>query len=400
MVRAAVLAAAALVASACDTGETGPRATVRDSAGVTIVENRLPASALPWIVGEEPAVVIGTAEGPEAEQLYLVRGVTRLSDGAIAVVNGGSNELRVYGPDGAYRGAVGSEGDGPGEFRSMQLAGRLPGDSLLLFDPRHARFSIVAQGPVIAASFALDSQVARGSVDVLGVLADGRIVVAGPVDFGEPADASVIEPPRPLVLLDKRGGLLTTLDTVRTRPMYFTMGDGFSFTFVPFTVPAASAVGRTMIHAGSGRTYEVRSYDGRTGELVRLTRVDRSPRPVTETDLERFVERAVDRADPERGPGLRESYAEIPTPPVMPAYRDLLVDRAGLLWVADYRAHDGEPHRWTVFDSEGRALGTLDTPENVRVWEIGADWILGVRRDELDIPYVVLYRLERGAGDG
>lgn len=395
-----VVAAAALLSFGCDAGG-GDRITVRDSAGVTIVENTLPPeSALPWRIDPAPFRVIGTADGEERYQLYLVRGATRLSDGSVAVVNGGTNELRVFGADGTLLGVAGGEGDGPGEFRAMRLAGRLPGDSLLLFDSRHARFTVVAPGPAITTTFTLDPRVAQGSVETVGVLGDGRIVVAGPVDFGEPADASVIEPPRPLILLDGGGGLQATLDTVRTRPMYFEMGDGFSFTFVPFTVPPAFAVAGDAIHAGSGRSYEVRRYDPHTRRLARLIRLEREPRPVTGADLDRFIERAVERADPGRGPALRESYAEVPPPDVMPAYRDLLVDRAGLLWVADYRAHGGEPRRWTVFDPDGRVLGTVDTPDGVRVLEVGHDWILGIRRDELDIPYVVMHRLDRASGSG
>ena len=91
----------ALFSAACGTGsDTGPqlRSEVRDSAGVTIVENARPTtgSRLGWRVGEAPAVSIGTLEGDEVYQLYAVEDAARLSDGRIAIANGGTGEIRFF----------------------------------------------------------------------------------------------------------------------------------------------------------------------------------------------------------------------------------------------------------------------------------------------------------------
>ena len=61
------------------------RSEVRDSAGVTIVENARPApgSRLAWRIGEMPAVSIGADEGDRGELLFGVRDATRLGDGRI-----------------------------------------------------------------------------------------------------------------------------------------------------------------------------------------------------------------------------------------------------------------------------------------------------------------------------
>ena len=63
-------------------GGGGLQSTVRDSAGVTIVENGRPAldSRLGWRVGPEATVSIGTAEGDPAYELFRVGGAMRLSD--------------------------------------------------------------------------------------------------------------------------------------------------------------------------------------------------------------------------------------------------------------------------------------------------------------------------------
>ena len=65
------------------------------------------------------------------------------------------------------------------------------------------------------------------------------------------------------------------------------------------------------------------------------------------------------------------------------------------VWVQEYRA-EGERHtRWTVFDPFGRAIATVTGPELFTVYDIGKDYIAGVRTDELDVERVEIYRLTR-----
>lgn len=48
-----------------------------------------------------------------------------------------------------------------------------------------------------------------------------------------------------------------------------------------------------------------------------------------------------------------------------------------------------------MFRPTGRLLGTLRLPRNFEVFEIGADYVLGLARDDNDVETVELYRLER-----
>jgi hypothetical protein len=68
--------------------------------------------------------------------------------------------------------------------------------------------------------------------------------------------------------------------------------------------------------------------------------------------------------------------------------------------VSDYRLSADDPGRWTVFDPEGRMLGTVATPARFRVFEIGTDYVLGVWADDMDVEHVRLFTLEKtGAGE-
>jgi hypothetical protein len=46
-----------------------------------------------------------------------------------------------------------------------------------------------------------------------------------------------------------------------------------------------------------------------------------------------------------------------------------------------------------VFGPEGRWLGLARSPKGVQPLEIGADYLLGLRRDDLGVEHVELYDL-------
>ena len=73
--------------------------------------------------------------------------------------------------------------------------------------------------------------------------------------------------------------------------------------------------------------------------------------------------------------------------------------RLGGLW--DFlRGRDLEPEPvpvsgWHVFSPEGELLGRVATPLGLEVHEIGADYLLGVELDELEVSFVRRYPLAR-----
>jgi len=53
--------------------------------------------------------------------------------------------------------------------------------------------------------------------------------------------------------------------------------------------------------------------------------------------------------------------------------------------------------RWTVFDTNGRWLGTVMTPSRFTIYEIGSDFVLGRAMDDMDTERVLMYRLLKQA---
>ena len=46
-----------------------------------------------------------------------------------------------------------------------------------------------------------------------------------------------------------------------------------------------------------------------------------------------------------------------------------------------------------VFSPDGHLLGQVEVPAGLQVHEIGDDYLLGVQRDEFDVPYVLRFPL-------
>ena len=64
------------------------------------------------------------------------------------------------------------------------------------------------------------------------------------------------------------------------------------------------------------------------------------------------------------------------------------LDPHGNLWVSEYNLpEDGDRALWTVFDPEGVAMGFVETPPGLIIYEIGEDYILGKVEDELRVEH-------------
>lgn len=102
------------VQAACDAGDGSSGPVVRDSAGVTIVENSEPqwSDALAWRIVGVPTLDIGTLEGLPEYEFFGVGGAVVMTNGTVVVSNGGTNELRFFDSAGGFLRATGGKGGG------------------------------------------------------------------------------------------------------------------------------------------------------------------------------------------------------------------------------------------------------------------------------------------------
>jgi hypothetical protein len=105
--------------------------TVRDSAGIRIVDNARPlwkpAEALR--LSDAPTPVIGSKASPEYT-FGRIRQVRRMSDGRIFVADGASMQLRFFDASGTFVKAAAGKGNTPGLLREMSYVRLLHGDTI------------------------------------------------------------------------------------------------------------------------------------------------------------------------------------------------------------------------------------------------------------------------------
>jgi hypothetical protein len=396
---------------ACDPaiGESGTAPLVRDSAGITIVENAEPlwSPAEAWRLSAEPALQIGMMAGPDGYQLYRVAGATRLGDGRIVVANGGTSELRYYGADGRHLASAGRSGGGPGEFQNLFWVGQRA-DSVLAFDGSGRQMSVFTADGGFVRSYPVAAGLTVPVYRPWGVFADGGFVYGG-VDpplpqMGEgPLTAGTSRSSALYVRIGADGELIDSIGRFagpewRVRIQEVGGRSGVSITQTRFAAnPHLVAAGDRYVF-GSSERYEL-AYHSSDGRLERLVRKRFTPERVTDEHLrlaEEEQRRQLQRLGMlEGGPApAAPSVQDIPHAEVFPAFGTFLLDAADNVWVSEYRrpGHDG-PVAWDIFDSEGVWLGVVTLPPEFRVFEIGEDYVLGAWRDDLDVEYVQLYQL-------
>lgn len=381
---------------------------VRDSAGVTIVENSAPAwsEGEGWTVAEAPEVEIGTLDGPEAYQLSQVSAVRRLSDGRIVVADNGASNLRAFDAEGRHLWSAGRKGEGPGEFRYLSGLFVTPGDSVAVPDLTATRVSLFGPGGELGRTVSLAGATGDRLPSVDGVFGDGSLAVSGSVSTMMRGGAKVPERDTfPVLRVSRTGEVRDTLARVAGgETVAITAGQMAVSTTIPFGRDTYRAVHGDRLYLADSERWEVEERDA-DGALLRRLRRPWTPEPLDEAVVEAHRRRRLERAEaaPDHFRDVQRRMAEeIPYPGTASAFAGLLVDAAGNLWL---RRHDDPtdpdaPPVWDVLRGEdGAWLGAVTTPAGLRVEEVGEDYVLGVWTDELDVPHVRLHRLAKAPAD-
>lgn len=389
------LAVFAVVACAGD--GSGDGATVRDSAGIAIVENReaVRSEGMTWDLVEPPILEIGALDGAEEYQFTRIEGAVLLPGGRIAVADGGSSQIRVFDDGGELVRATGRRGDAPGEYRQITDLGYGPGDSLWVYDFGGRRFTVIPLDGSSVRTLNLGPELSN--VGAVGRLANGSFVVreywssrshAGELRTGLSRDATAV------VRYSADGARLDTLGLFPGREIHLGSEDGRTVMSTPlFAHGTSAAVADSLVYIGDQQDYEVGVYsgEGRLRRLIRLLDVDLD---IDDVSVEREIELRLGSEPPARRPMLRRYLEGMDVPDTRPAYGDILVDDKGNLWVG-HAPFPHDPTSWRLFDAGGRLLGSVEVPDRFRIEDVRADRVLGVWRDSLDVERLRLFRLAR-----
>lgn len=382
---------AALVACDQERAEVTSYA-VFDSAGIPIVESAAPTWDAPLVIDPVPGIRVGREEEGPYQLGFVPRG-TFLEDGRIAVLEARAQEVRVFDPSGEHVRTLGGPGEGPGEFGGVGSIYSYPGDSVAVFDGRLRRTTVFS---VSSGEARVIPNPVEGNYGVFGLLAHGPFLLYSPGGGYRPdLEAGLQWVFTDIVAMDREDGSARVIAHLPDR-LRRVAPDGNA----PMPEPlqyAIHAVADDGFYWATSDRYEIGFYDG-DGRLRRLMRRPVTPPRVEPSVIERFMElrlEAVRRREGEEAvPRYRRMYEEESFGEHLPLFQAAFVDGEGRLWVGS--AEWPEPRfsrTWSLFDAAGFWLGDLAAPEDVQIVDATSDLVLGIWRDEFDVPYVQLHRL-------
>jgi hypothetical protein len=388
-------------------GQPGPGVSVRDSAGVSIVENsgELDPEGGGWSVASDPTLSIGTFQGEPEDQLFQVQGASRLPDGRVAVANAGSGEIKVFDAGGQFLLAHGRKGEGPGEFERPVIVGSSGRDTLVVVDNQLRRISWIHPDEGFLGSVPISSDLGGGAYPQ-GMFADGTVILGGGFywssDSGVELTSGYSRRATSFWSVAPDGHLVTDFGQFPGAEFFMLVTDegggaiSMRARLIPFGKHSMQAVGSDHFFVASGDAWEISAL-GPDGGVRKLIRFLRDPLPVRSEDLEAVIQEEIDEAgDPSSAQEIRAEFQDMPVPDLMPAFAGLHVDVHGFLWVEEYRRPGDETPRFDILDPTGRWVGRVSLPPGFEILEIGDDHLLCLFRDELEVEYVKLLSLQRG----
>ena len=384
---------AATLALACDQDSTvrvGDLTTTFDTVnGVIHVTNT--GTPPEWQL--TPVVSIGPkslTETGSPDEFGRVRSAALGPDDALYIADNLNDEVRVFGLDGIHRRTFGREGEGPGEFASLYSLAWV-GDRLLALDYTLGRITEFSTEGEALGQRRMPGRYG-GSPSTL------RFYQVGPdetyaltlVVAGTGRSRGFVGHHRHGVT----GDTLPFLSSEQTSAIVCEYNEGW---IEGFEIPFAPGL---VQHPGPGGVM----YAAMTGDYrIAVLR--------GESDTLRVIERGLPTepiSDEEWETGnqaFRDFVAETPgaecdprrpiRADAKPLIEDIFIAPDGKLWVEVIRTAG---NRWELFDLEGRLLGSF--PVRPRKEDaapaFGADLLVTIRQDSLDLDHVEVWRIERG----
>ncbi len=361
---------------------------VRDSAGITIVENGPRPVAPRTLTLGEPYLRLGQPGGDVSTSFSRdgSRDVVWLSGGRV-LINDNWTEIvdqrpmfhpyvKVFDATGRMVELVPLEGTVE-PIRALNSLCALGGDTTLAHDSNGRAMVVLGpRGQVLSRTPLPDGRIPNGTC-----LRDGSITLAE-----RPNLAEIRSDPDPHVehyLVDRDLRVVRGLGFLPYRR------------FLPIAHETRIlASGDELILVDSRKTeYQVFSRDG---DLVRIVRWADPPRPVVDLDFASGIEK-FNVAYP-MGSQPRMPVRDASTPSHWPSFASAQVDEAGRVWLLDGR--EAGSTSWTIFAADGRLLARFTPPPDTeaRIWRlmsVGRDALAAaVYQREPEAVLVWLYRLE------
>lgn len=336
---ALVLLTAVISTQSCtaDSRQVSER-TVRDSAGVTIIESS--EAAWPndqrWKLSESPLLQIGVAHGDSAYQFHRITAALRLGDGRVVVADLGSRRVRFFGSNGQLLHEAGRQGNGPGEYQAPWSLARASADTIIVYDYQLRRVSVLdSQGAFVRNVPLAGSEV---SIDQVFPLENGDFIAVPAWSTASlPSDLNpgLYRPKQPIVRFLAVGLISDTLVSLPGQEISVSDANGERLVGpAPFGHALSVGVARDTLYVGTGEALEVQVL-GIDGRLRRKVRAPTTPAAIEDVDLEQLVEsQGASLSTDQQRIYLRNHLMTANHPEMKPAFSRLLVDPSGAVWLS------------------------------------------------------------------
>ncbi len=405
-----VLLLSALLLPGCSASEQRPDDQT-SSPGVEVVANPGERSRLRLVED----LRIGRAEGLPELEFHRIRAVALGQNGSIYVADGGTGQIRAFQSDGAYLGAFGRRGDGPGEFQFV-VELFFQGDTLVVFDGRPRRGTRLTSDLAMVGTWSTLSE--SGIWGPIGfgagrfISRDVRLSNGWRYEVGVPLRDTVrivssVEPPG----RDTEGTLVVEYVTGRTFGIDSEMAmTAASPLWEPTPRHRVDGHGRVFVHRGL--EYAVDVYSPDAVHLRRITR-EHAPVPVSNDHVDRYRDLATRYWQTDSlhygewliARAADVGRADLPRESSLPALGELLVGADGAFWVErPDRAEDpvllewpragSQSSFWDVFDADGHVQGTAEIDPRFSPLAVTERSVVGVWRDEFGVESVVRFSVD------
>ena len=386
-----LVVALALLLGACSQQAPPETETVYiDSSSAQIVTSTPASSEATCTFSEEPVLVIGNNEEDDNQWFSTIRGMGRLSDGSVAVVDRTSAEVRIFDASGRHLRSMGQRGEGPGEFTNPFIMWVTAGDTVWVGNYRPWSYNaFTAQGQFVRRIML--EPLYLNSSDAGGVLDNGYTVNARQTRFREPdfgvPDTLIVE------IHDPEGNLVRNLARIphRTFGQVSEASEVFWVSTLFEARAEVDALGSTTVLA-HGSKPEVQVLDNEFNLRV-IIRWSEPNREVTRADIRAYREEYRERIDPSNWDQDNDAVIspERPVADVFPAISSIRIGRDGRIWVRQYD-RPREDRGWLAFGADGKFhCHMAQLPADV--WEFGADHVLLLHRSELGVQTVRMHSL-------
>lgn len=351
----------------------------------TVVNNIGPFPSQVVVADGKVAIGATGVEGDETEHFFSrVASVVMLEGSRVAVADGATAEVRLFAADGALEASSPGRGDGPGEFRSLDWLAECREGQLDAYDAGLGRITTFSSADLaVLDTRQLQSSAAGAPPSAVRCFRGGWVGGTRHLQAPPPSPGPV-QWPVSVEIFDSSGQAYF-VTRLPGDERYF---DGGSLGPLAFGTKSVFAASRTHIVVGAQGEPEVAVY-GQTGALSHLVRWRTSSLPITDQDVELFVNRRRAPTDEERA-ALRRRYRDYPFPERYPAFGDMLLDDAGHLWVEGSQRLGATENKWWVFSPSGHVVQTVSFPSGFRPMDISpsSGRAAGVYTDSLSVEFV------------